>query len=123
MSSAGELVMANPFRSRLGHRAELAVRPEGRGIGGVDHFVAVADDSEVEARLAGLALSQPNARADLYAGEVVGVADAEQVGQILRPGVRVVVAESTPARRGESLEIEGQRLLDIGDGDVDVVDH
>nr|WP_232535593.1 AraC family transcriptional regulator [Nocardia terpenica] len=82
---------------------------DGSGVSRVDHLGAVTDDAQVEARLAGYALSQPDTRADLRAGDVVGVTDAEQVRHAVRAGGGVVVAERAPARGAEGLEIEGQR--------------
>jgi hypothetical protein len=40
------------------------------GVRGIDGFVAIADDAEIKARFATLALTEPNARANTHAGDV-----------------------------------------------------
>ena len=93
------------------------------GVGGINGVVRVAHDAEVQARLAGLALAQPDARSDSGGGYVGVVAETVKVRDGARARGGVVLTEFTPAEGLECLEVEGQRLLNFGDRDVDVLDQ
>src|SRR5215469_235319 len=66
-------------------------------VGGVNCFVALAHYAEVQARLAGRALAQPDARSDSGAGDVCGVAEAVKVRDTGGASGRVVVPDFAPA--------------------------
>ena len=97
--------------------------PDCGGVGGVDPFVGVADDPEIEPGFAGFAPAQPDARSDRLAGAVYVITDSEKIGDALGARGSAVIAERAPPERLQGFTVERQRLLDVGDGDVDVVDY
>ena len=98
-------------------------RFDGRGEGSINRIVAVADDPKIEARFPRLAPAKPDARANAPSGGVGVIAQPVQVGHVLRTRRRVIVSKPAPTERFQSFGIEGQRLLDVGNGDIDVIDH
>ena len=66
-------------------------------VGCVNCFVALADDTEVQACLAERALAQPDARSDSGAGDLCGVAEAVKVRDTGGASGRVVVPDFAPA--------------------------
>src|SRR5260370_520953 len=90
---------------------------------GMSGVVGVAEDAEVEPRLTALAEAQAGAGSDSGAGDVGEGANTVEIRDGVGAGGGVVLPEFTPAEGLECRKVKGQRLLDVVDRDVDVIDH